>query len=69
LSIFDKVQPLVSSEDGKLFDLSFNTDDVSFEIIELTHQEIIDLLSSIEDQLTSLREAYQRSIPKLGADG
>lgn len=61
MSVFDKVQPYISSEDGKLFDLSFNTDDVSFEIIELTKNEIAELASSIGSQVRLLEEAYQSS--------
>ena len=56
--MFDKIQPLVSSEDGKLFDLSFNTDEIRFEIIELTCQEITELFSDIEKQVALLGEAY-----------
>ena len=61
MSVFDKVQPYISSEDGKLFDLSFNTDEVIFTIIELTSEEICDLLSSIEDQTILLEESYRHS--------
>ncbi len=66
MSVFDKIQPLVSSEDGKSFELSFNTDDIIFEIIALTHQEITELLSDIEEQVTLLEEAYQNSVKEVG---
>lgn len=58
MSVFDKVQPLVLSEDGELFDLSFNTDEVSFEILALTEQEITELLSVIGDQVALISEAH-----------
>ncbi len=63
MSVFDKVQPYVTSEDGELFDVSFNTDDVSFVLIDLTHDEIVELISSIESQVGLLEEAYQSSTP------
>ena len=61
MSVFDKVQPLVSSEDGKLYDLAFNTDEISFEILELTYDEMKELISDIETQITLLNEAYRSS--------
>lgn len=69
MSIFDKVQSTVASDDGKLFDLSFHTDEISFKIIELTHQEITELLSCVEEQVTLLEESYQSSTPKVEASG
>ena len=57
--MFDRVQPYISSEDGKLFELTFNTDDVSFGIIELTHQEITALLTDIEEQVALLEKIYR----------
>jgi len=61
MSIIDKVDPYVSSEDGELFDLSFNTDEISFTIIELTIHEINEFCSLIKDQAAWLVEAYQSS--------
>lgn len=42
-----KVQAYVSSEDGKLFDVSINTNEVSFVAIELTEEEISELTKDI----------------------
>ena len=59
MSVYDKVQPYVSSEDGEIFELSFNVDEVQFAIIELTYQEITELLSSVADQVSLICESYQ----------
>jgi len=64
MNVFDKVQPLVASEDGELFDVSFNTDEVSFEILELSYGEITDLVGAIMEQVHMLWESYQSSTPK-----
>jgi len=58
MSVFDKVQPHISSEDGELFDVSFNTDEVSFKILELTYGELIDLINDMMEQANLLWEAY-----------
>lgn len=65
MNVFDKIQPYVSSEDGILFDVSLNTDDVSFEILELTHDDIIKLVGNIMEQVHLLWEAYHDSEPKV----
>jgi hypothetical protein len=52
-----KVQPLLSTKVDGLFDLSLCTDDVIFEIINLTAEEIWELLANISDQLFLLEEA------------
>lgn len=54
-----KVQPYVSSEDGKLFNISFNIDIVSFDIIELTEKEVSELVKDVLEQMELLKEAYQ----------
>ena len=61
MSVFEKVQPLVHSDNGELFDLSFSSGEVRFEILELTHQEITELLSVIGDQVALIGEAYHDS--------
>jgi len=63
MSVFDRVQPYISTEDGKFFDISFCTDDVSFKIIELTFEEVRELLNDVLVQLSLLQEAYQSSTP------
>ena len=58
-----KVQPHVSSEDGELFDVSLNTDEVSFEILELTFEEIQELCNNIREQAFLLLTAYKEANP------
>ncbi len=55
-----KVQPSLSATGDGLFDLSLYAlyiDDVAFEIIEMTAEEIRKLLKDIGDQLSLLEEA------------
>ncbi len=52
-----RIQPLLSTEGDGLFILSLNTDDVAFEIIEMTAKEIRKLLDDIMEQLVLLEEA------------
>jgi hypothetical protein len=54
-----KVQPYVSSEDGRLFDISINANEISFSIIELTEEEVSELVKDILEQMELLKEAYQ----------
>lgn len=51
-----KIQPLLSSKGDDLFDLSLSTDEVIFEIMEMTAEEIRELLKDIEDQLSLFEE-------------
>jgi len=46
-----KVQSYIETEDGKLFDVSFNTNEISFKILELTEDEIEELFQDIKDQI------------------
>jgi len=46
-----KVQSYVTTEDGKLFDVSFNTDEVTFKILEITEDEIEETCQDIKDQI------------------
>jgi len=55
-----KIQTHVSSEDGKLFDISFNSDDVSFQIIEMEILEINQMIEDIKSQVYLLKEAYKK---------
>ena len=52
-----KVQPLLSTKSDGLFDLSLCTEDVIFEIIEMSADEIWELVDDIGDQLSLLEEA------------
>jgi hypothetical protein len=54
-----KVQPYVSSEDGRLFDVSINANEISFSTIELTEEEVSELVKDILEQMELLRETYQ----------
>ena len=58
-----KIQPHVSSEDGKLFDVSLNTDEISFKILELTFDEIRELCDDVVKQAEMLLAAYQEVNP------
>ncbi len=60
VSVFDRIQPLVSTEDGEWFDLSFNTDEVSYQILELSYKDITELVAEIIMQLDGLVEAVER---------
>jgi len=55
-----KIQPLVSSEDGKIFDVKFCTNEIIFEIIELEEKEIEELLHDIRNQVELLKEEYEK---------
>ena len=55
-----EVQIHVSSEDGKLFDVSFNDGSVSFIIIEQTKEEVYKLLDDIGTEVCLLETAYNR---------
>ena len=55
-----KVQPYVSSEDGEIFDLKFCTNEIIFEIIELTKGEVEELINDIKTQTSLLEEAYKK---------
>ena len=59
-----KTQVYVSTEDGEFFDISFNTDDISFKIIELTYREIREITYEIQLQTDLLLSAYQSSASK-----
>ena len=61
MTVFDKVQPYVESEDGELFDVSFNTNEISFKILELTYGEVTELVGDIMEQVHLLWKAYQSS--------
>ena len=54
-----RIEPYVSSEDGELWDISFNHGDVSFTIIELTEEEIERMIQDIRDQVFLLKESYE----------
>jgi len=51
------VQPLLSTKGDGLYDLSLCTDDVIFEIIEMSAEEVRKLLKDIGDQLSLLEKA------------
>ena len=53
----DIVQPYLTSRDGKLFDLSFSTDDETFEVFDLDLQMIMDLTQAIRDMASLLQES------------
>ena len=53
----DIVQPYLESKDGKLFDLSFNTDEVRFKVFDLDFQMIMDLTQAIRDMAVLLQES------------
>lgn len=53
-----KIQAYVSSENGLYFDVSFNEGIVSFKMIELEEEDIIDLFDQIMRQVALLQEAY-----------
>ena len=55
-----KVQTYVSSEDGKYFDVSFNSEYVSFKIIDMEIPEIDQMLEDIKAQAYLLKEAYKK---------
>jgi len=59
-----KVQTHVSSEDGKFFGISFNSDYVSFSIIELEPSEIDEMINDIKAEVYLLKEAYKESEEK-----
>ncbi|MBA7474729.1 hypothetical protein ES707_10083 [subsurface metagenome] len=52
-----RIQSLLSTEGDGLFVLSLHTDDVGFEMIEMTSEEIRKLLDDIKEQLDLLEEA------------
>ena len=54
-----EIQPYISSEDGVLFDVSFNVGDISFGIIELDKTEVLDLFKDIMTQIELLEESYR----------
>lgn len=54
-----KVQAYVSSEDCKLFDISINTDEISFKILELSKEEVFKLFEDITEQIEQLEDAYE----------
>ncbi len=56
----EEVQTHVSSEDGKLFDVSFNSGQVSFIIIDQTKEEIHQLLEDIKAEVCLLETAYSK---------
>ena len=55
-----KVQTLVSTEDGEIFDIKICTDDIIFSIIELNKIEVFELIQSIQIQLFLLEEEYKK---------
>ena len=55
MTVMDKVQPyLVWNEET--FDLGFHTDNISFEILELSHDEVMELIEDIKEQLELIWE-------------
>ena len=59
-----KIQVHTSSDDGKLFNISFCSNDSIFEIIELSEDEIDELRDDIEAQVNLLKVAYEDGILK-----
>lgn len=64
-NIFDSIQPYLSAnytpkDKEPLFDLSINTDNCSFEILELRAEDIRNLLKDIEDQLELHLEVFDK---------
>jgi hypothetical protein len=53
-----KVQTHVSSEDGEIFDISFNSGNVSFIIIDMEIPEINQMLEDIKTQVYMLKQTY-----------
>lgn len=49
----------VSTEDGELFDISFDHGDVSFTIFELTKKDFTKLLADIGTQMGLLEKFYK----------
>ena len=58
-----RIQTLMSiesSQDGALIGISFNTDDISFELLDMTIPEVEALIEDLFDQLGLMKSAYVR---------
>lgn len=59
-----RIQSLMQLEqshtDDPRINLSFNTDDISFELLEMTFEEVEFLITELVDQLALLKNAYVR---------